>query len=53
MIIRLFSRLASLLALFGRGASPVDGVYWINPSQSDKGAARGTQRRETRRPAVC
>ena len=53
MTLRLFSRLASLLALLGRGATPVDGIHWINPSQSGKGEARGTQRRETRQPAVC
>jgi hypothetical protein len=53
MILRLFSRLAALLALLGRGATPIDGVYWINPSQFDKGESRGTQRREARQPAVC
>jgi hypothetical protein len=43
---RILSRLAALLALLGRGATPVDGIHW-------KGEDRGTQRRKTGQPAVC
>jgi hypothetical protein len=52
---RTLSRLTTLLALLGRGATPVDGIHWINVPRktTTKGDTRGTQRRKTGQLAVC
>jgi hypothetical protein len=51
---RTLSRLATLLALLGRGATPVDGSHWVSaPRKTIKGEDRGTQRRKAGQLAVC
>jgi len=51
---RTLSLLASIVALLGRGATPVDGTCWIEtPKKANEGDSRGSQRCEARKLAVC